>query len=526
MTSLYRYLFGSTATATTTTATAFSLASNGGGSPPLQISTDDSEQGTAVATKAAAEATETTSLLATTNGGTRNHGYGEESQDNNHDNQNGGAEPTRTPEEQSATDFYFPPSNPTVQRYYRFTSTTLTPIAALHRRPGTANTPMATSSPGGVTGLLRRSAVVPSHGTDSASYGNWILVSVGGRSGWARKANPANTPLLTSSPNMNGPTGGFVPADRFRATEAWMGNHFFFCGGRYMLGSDAASLVMTNGLILVGTLSHFAVLLPRLAGLLASHHQAADDMTATHKVWLLDDPVPLFWTSLVLTILTFVTLWWTALTDPGILPPVSSPVKPAVPVDGPLGGPLGYRYCSTCNIFRPPRSKHCNACNCCVSKFDHHCEYMLTPRYPLWSMMLLSRILFVMGGFAGCVLRRLGCFVVRAVSLFHSVRVFVSFGVFRMVMVVTRCFKSIRGGFAVVVCCGRFGSAVSPMAVSPWQFRSGSLCCFVSAVPSWVFRSGCCGRFVSFQLCFALAVVSGCIVLLSFRQLYRFRFLL
>lgn len=238
----------------------------------------------------------------------------------------------------SAQAFYFPENNPTLQRYYRFTASPLTPFCALHKSP------IADVNGGGVTGLLRRSAVLPSHGTDPR--GNWVLVSVGGRSGWARKKRRSHET-------------GFVTVETFRATEGWMGNHMFLCKGKIMLGSDGPLFLFTNGLLFVGMLVHFWIILPRI--------QSAHD-----PHWLVH-PIT-FWCSIGLAVTSFVFLWITATMDPGILPAVSSPLKPAVPAgdDVPLGGPLGYRYCSTCNIFRPPRSKHCNSCNVCVSKFDQY----------------------------------------------------------------------------------------------------------------------------------------------------------
>lgn len=44
---------------------------------------------------------------------------------------------------------------------------------------------------------------------------------------------------------------------------------------------------------------------------------------------------------------------------------------------GPLAdGGQGYRYCTTCNIWRPPHAHHCKMCNQCVTYFDHHCDLL------------------------------------------------------------------------------------------------------------------------------------------------------
>jgi len=154
------------------------------------------------------------------------------------------------------------------------------------------------------------------------------------------------------------PPGAFSEAKAFRATEGWMGNHVFLCRGKVMLGSDAPLFFFTNALIVMALILHFTIVLPHL------YEHSPNHWTA-HSIT--------FWATVVLSILSITTLWLTATMDPGILPPVSSPIKPPVPTDGiPIGGPLGYRYCSTCNIFRPPRSKHCNSCNVCVNLFDQY----------------------------------------------------------------------------------------------------------------------------------------------------------
>lgn len=87
--------------------------------------------------------------------------------------------------------------------------------------------------------------------------------------------------------------------------------------------------------------------------------------------------------ALALLVLSLIELLRTARTEPGIIPRedpryvLSKHVPPPARIEQEFNGAVvASRWCRTCLIHRPPRSKHCICCDRCVLRFDHHCPWV------------------------------------------------------------------------------------------------------------------------------------------------------
>jgi len=149
--------------------------------------------------------------------------------------------------------------------------------------------------------------------------------------------------------------------------KKWPGNNLFPFGACIM-GSDLRYFFLTIIMISIP-----AILFPSVVGFY---------FYLTTPLWSFIVVVCL---STFIGIMVYLLLFLTSATDPGIIirqPPVHNldtidtrltpPVYETVLLNG---KEITLKYCYTCNVYRPPRSSHCSACDNCCEKWDHHCPW-------------------------------------------------------------------------------------------------------------------------------------------------------
>eukprot|EP00812_Abedinium_dasypus_P008999 NODE_2720_length_888_cov_228.085234.p2 GENE.NODE_2720_length_888_cov_228.085234~~NODE_2720_length_888_cov_228.085234.p2 ORF type:complete len:222 (+),score=63.94 NODE_2720_length_888_cov_228.085234:146-811(+) len=179
--------------------------------------------------------------------------------------------------------------------------------------------------------------------------------------------------LCDNSPLLGPPfiTGWEEPFGSYLSKEQYKGNSYILCGGRFVVGQclNTMSTVAATGVPLA---YYFVYVLP-----------------CYRSGWAAFDAA-LFWTQCVLAAIIVTNFLLAALVNPGIVPRSEDQSKELevgnykLDINGVAcprflrlrGITVKQKYCSTCNIFRPPRSKHCNSCDNCVLRFDHHCVWL------------------------------------------------------------------------------------------------------------------------------------------------------
>ncbi|KAJ5287452.1 hypothetical protein N7478_003138 [Penicillium angulare] len=116
-------------------------------------------------------------------------------------------------------------------------------------------------------------------------------------------------------------------------------------------------------------------------------------LPSVHKPW-----VP------VMVILPYVLLYKCVKTESFITPENHGQEMKRYPYDRVLFHPGN--NCRTCELPKPPRSKHCNICRACVSRHDHHCVWLMncvgSANYVYFMSLLLSlTVMLTYGTFLG-----------------------------------------------------------------------------------------------------------------------------
>jgi len=155
----------------------------------------------------------------------------------------------------------------------------------------------------------------------------------------------------------------------------WGSKNKFACRGVFIHGPDRYYYWGAISLLIFAGVCYFIFVVPMLI---------QEDIFPR---WYNVANVPLFGVIWLFTICMHLTV---AYMDPGILPrkekikyqetgdayldAINSP--PTTKQIIVKNKSITCKLCSTCNIYRPPRTVHCSTCDNCVMRFDHHCPYV------------------------------------------------------------------------------------------------------------------------------------------------------
>jgi len=173
--------------------------------------------------------------------------------------------------------------------------------------------------------------------------------------------------------NVHGGNGPAVPR-----WTLWPGKNKFYCGGRLFAGPERTPFLVTCSLISVPTLLFVLFVCPGLMKYNGGF------------VWCVV-------MSLVGLVSMIGSLTTCHMTDPGVIPREATPAHrpPRIQNKKLADNSIErWRWCDTCNVYRPPRCHHCSDCDNCVEGFDHHCPWVgnciAARNYKFFFLFLLS----------------------------------------------------------------------------------------------------------------------------------------
>tara|TARA_B110000285_G_scaffold209425_1_gene250408 strand:- start:231 stop:788 length:558 start_codon:yes stop_codon:yes gene_type:complete len=152
----------------------------------------------------------------------------------------------------------------------------------------------------------------------------------------------------------------------------WLGKQQYFMNGKIGFGINLYQPIGTF------------VVINCLASMLSGN--TLSDLTSISKIYVLFLVI-----AIILQIVASISLVLTASKDPATIPSrqfllnayrkkldqiPEENYKKYLDIHGSVLTKI--KYCSTCDIYRPPRAIHCGICNCCIERLDHHCPWLGT----------------------------------------------------------------------------------------------------------------------------------------------------